>query len=166
MKSSQRFFSRYGNWIAVLLLLIFFGRLLATAQVKSATYDEILHVFQGALYWRNETLYSVVQNPPLIHSLLGIPLALTFKPVFPDDIEPISNWLAMSKSFMWESNDTGLQMLAVARLAIIWLATLLGALIYRWSGQLFSAKTAGFLALVLYSFDPNILAHPSKDHHY
>jgi len=159
MKSSQRFFSRYGNWLAVLLLLIFFGRLLATAQVKSATYDEILHVFQGALYWRNETLYSVVQNPPLIHSVIGIPLTLTFKPIFPDDIEPISNWLAMSKSFMWESNDSGLQMLAVARLAIIWLATLLGALVYRWSGQLFSARRAGLLALVLYSFDPNILAH-------
>ncbi len=156
---NQRFLSRYGRWIALGLLLFFFGRLLATAQIKSATYDEILHVFQAALYWLNGTLYSVVQNPPLIHSLLGLPLALTFDPLFPDGIEPISNWLRLSKSFMWETNEYGLQMLAVARLGTIWLATLLGALVYRWSGQLFSAKASGLLALLIFTFDPNILAH-------
>jgi 4-amino-4-deoxy-L-arabinose transferase-like glycosyltransferase len=159
MKSFQRFFTTYGKWLAILLLLIFYGRLLATAQVKSATYDEILHVFQAVLYWQHETLYSVVQNPPLVNSIMGLPLALTFRPNFPEAIEPISNWLAMSKSFMWEDNNSGLQMLAVARLAIIWMATLLGALVYRWSGQLFSAKIASLLALILFSFDPNILAH-------
>ncbi|MFN2162889.1 MAG: ArnT family glycosyltransferase [Candidatus Promineifilaceae bacterium] len=159
MKSYQRFLAAYGNWLALLLLLIFFGRLLATAQIKSATYDEILHVFQAALYWQNKTLYSVVQNPPLVNSVMGVPLALTFRPNLPESIEPISNWLAMSKSFMWEDNDTGLQMLAVARLAVMWMATLLAALVTRWSGQLFSTKTAGLLALVLFSFDPNILAH-------
>ena len=159
MKANARFFSRYSNWLALLLLLIFFGRLLATAQVKSAAVDEIFHVFQGALYWQNATLYSVVQNPPLINSVIGLPLALTFQPIFPDNLAPISDWLALSKSFMWEANDTGIQMLAVARLAIIWLSVLLGALVYRWSGQLFSAKTAGLLALLLYTFDPNILAH-------
>lgn len=159
MNGTQRFFSRYGNWFAVILLLIFFGRLLATAQIKSATFDETLHVFQGALYWQNETLYSVVQNPPLVNSVIGFPLALTFRPVFPENIAPISNWLAIAKSFMWEINNKGLQMLAVSRLAIMWLAVLLGALVYRWSGQLFSARTAGLLALLMFSFDPNILAH-------
>ena len=159
MKSAQPFFSRYGRWLAIGLLLFLFGRLLATAQIKSATFDEILHVFQGALYWLNGTLYSVVQNPPLVNSVIGLPIALTFQPVFPEAIEPVSDWLRVSQTFMWEDNANGLQMLAVGRLAIMWLATLLGALVYRWSGQLFSARTAGLLALVLYSFDPNILAH-------
>ncbi|MDX1415138.1 MAG: phospholipid carrier-dependent glycosyltransferase, partial [Candidatus Promineifilaceae bacterium] len=159
MKAEQDLFSRCGRWLAMLLLLIFFGRLLATAQVKSATFDETLHVFEAALYWQNKTLYSVVQNPPLVNSVIGFPLALTFRPHFPDSIEPISNWLELSKSFMWEINDNGLQMLAVGRLAIIWLALLLAALVYRWSGQLFSTKTAGLLALLLFTFDPNILAH-------
>ncbi len=159
MKSYQGFFAKYGHWLAIALLLIFFGRLLATAQVKSATYDETLHVFQAALYWQNDTLYSVVQNPPLVNSVMGVPLALAFRPTLPDAIEPISDWLAMSKAFMWGDNDTGLQMLAVARLAVIWMATLLGALVYRWSGQLFSANMAGLLTMILYSFDPNILAH-------
>jgi hypothetical protein len=147
------------NWAAILLLLIFWGRLVNTAATKSITYDEIKHIFQGALYWEGDRLYSVVQNPPLVNAIIGAPVALVFEPNFPYPIQLVSNWLKVSKAFMWDINNNGLQMIWAGRLGIMLLSVLLGALIYRWAGQLFQSAQAGLLALLLYTFDPNILAH-------
>jgi hypothetical protein len=147
------------NWAAILLLLIFFGRLVNTAAVKSITYDEIKHVFQGALYWEGDDLYSVVQNPPLVNGIIGIPVSLGFDLKLPDSSQFDNNWLEVSQAFMWELNGNGLEILWAGRLSIMLLSLLLGALIYRWAGQLFTSTLAGLVALLLYTFDPNILAH-------
>lgn len=147
------------NWAAILLLLIFFGRLVNTAAAKSITYDEIKHIFLGALYWEGDRLYSVVQNPPLVNAVIGVPVSLAFEPNFPYPIQLVSNWLKVSKAFMWEINSNGLQMIWAGRLGIMLLSVLLGALIYRWAGQLFKSAWAGLFAILLYTFDPNILAH-------
>jgi len=60
---------------------------------------------------------------------------------------------------LWDINDNGLQMVAIGRLAIMWLSTLLAALVYRWSGELFHSKLAGLLTLLFFTFDPNVLAN-------
>ncbi|PID86362.1 MAG: hypothetical protein CSB13_03810, partial [Chloroflexi bacterium] len=150
---------RLPHWLAFFLLLLFLGRLLAAASQKSVTYDEVLHLYQGALYWREQIVYGVVQNPPLIHAIIGIPLRLLFVPDFPSSLELVSNWLKLSVAFMWDVNENGLQIIWVGRLAIMWLSLLLGAFIFRWSSQLFRTPWAGLFALLLYTFDPNILAH-------
>lgn len=147
------------NWAAILLLLIFFGRLVNTAATKSVTYDEIKHVFMGVLYWEGDNLYSVVQNPPLVNAIIGVPVSLGFDPQFPNPIQYDSNWLKVSQAFMWELNENGLEMLWASRLAIMLLSVLLGAFVYRWAGQLFTNTWPSLLALFLYTFDPNILAH-------
>lgn len=147
------------KWVVLLLLLFFWGRLVDTAATKSITYDEIKHIFQGALYWEGDELYSVVQNPPLVNAIIGLPVSLAFEPNLPHPIEVVSNWLKLSKAFMWEINNNGLQMIWAGRLGIMLLSVLLGALIYRWAGQLFQSARAGLLALLLYTFDPNILGH-------
>ncbi|MGD2049702.1 MAG: glycosyltransferase family 39 protein, partial [Chloroflexota bacterium] len=130
-----------------------------TAATKSVTYDEIKHVFMGVLYWEGDNLYSVVQNPPLVNAIIGVPVSLGFDPQFPIPIQFDSNWLKVSQAFMWELNENGLEMLWAGRLGIMLVSVLLGALVYRWAGQLFSSTRAGLLALILYTFDPNILAH-------
>lgn len=148
-----------GKWLVLLLLLVFWGRLVNTAASKSVTFDETLHIFQGALYWEGDRLYSVVQNPPLVNALIGVPVSLAFEPNFPYPIEIISNWLQVSKTFMWQINSNGLQMIWTGRLAIMLLSMMLGTLLHRWARQLFKSTLAGLLALFLYTFDPNILAH-------
>jgi len=150
---------RLGRWLAAGLLLLFFGRLLTAANQKSVTYDEVLHLYQGALYWREQIVYGVVQNPPLINAIIGVPLRLLFAPQFPPSLALVSDWLKLSQTFMWQSNENGLQLIWAGRLAIMWLSLLLGALIFRWSSQLFHTAWAGLFALLLYTFDPNILAH-------
>lgn len=146
---------------AVSLLLLFWGRLLATAVQKSATFDEILHILHGVLYWQQWQLHSVVQNPPLTNLLMGLPVSLLFHPNLPTSHPAWSSgdWLTLSKAFMWEINSNGLLLIWSARWVIMLFALLLGALLFRWSARLFRTPWAGLLALFLFTFDPNILAH-------
>jgi 4-amino-4-deoxy-L-arabinose transferase-like glycosyltransferase len=140
------------------LLLLFWWRLLDMISVKSVTFDEVLHIFQGVLYWRKAELFSVVQNPPLINAMIGALVSALSTPTLPE-FAPISDWLAVSKQFMWDLNSDGLQMIFAGRLVIIALALLLGALVYAWTHRLFSSRSAALFSLLLFSFDPNILAH-------
>ncbi len=147
---------------AVFLLLLFWWRLVGTAVTLAATFDEPLHVLQGLVFWRQWPLLSVVQNPPLVNALIGVPLRLAFHPTLPPEVSgPVfQDWLKISQQFFWQANDNGLQMVLVGRLAVIWLALLLGALLLRWAGQWFG-RDAALLTLILYTFDPNVLANAS-----
>lgn len=146
--------------IAVVLLLLFWVRLVDTAVTVSATFDEPLHLMQAVLYWRQRLLMSVVQNPPLVHVLMGLPLRLAFEPALPPEMTGavFQDWLALSRQFLWQINGGGLQLLFAGRLAVIWLALLLGALLVRWAGRWFGPGAA-LVTLLLYTFDPNVLAH-------
>ncbi len=145
---------------AVLLFLLFWARLVATAVSQSATFDEPLHLLQAVLYWRQWPVMSVVQNPPLVNALIGLPLRLAFQPALPPDMTGavFQDWLALGKQFMWQANDNGLPLLFVGRMAIVWLALLLAALLARWAGRWFGFGAA-LAVLALFTFDPNILAH-------
>ena len=158
--TTTRFLEKYARWLAVTLLLIFAARLLDAAVRQSVTFDEVLHVFQGVLYWREAPLYAVVRNPPLINALIGLPVNLLARPALPADLARYANqdWLDISKTFMWQTNVNGLLLNWMGRLAIICLALFLAALVYRWTRELFGALP-GLLALFLVTFDPNILAH-------
>jgi 4-amino-4-deoxy-L-arabinose transferase-like glycosyltransferase len=163
MKQARRigeFLEKRGQWVLLVLLLIFFGRLVNAAATNSITYDEVLHIYYGALYWEHDSLYSVVQNPPLVNAIIGLPIGLAFEPQMPFD-HPAwgGNWLEISKAFLWEVNDNGLALILAGRLAVMLLSVSLGALLFRWGRALFQSQAAGLLTLLFYTFDPNILAH-------
>lgn len=149
------------RWSAVVLLLLFWGRLLHTATQQSVTFDEILHILQGVLFWRQWQLFSVVQNPPLINAWIGLAVNGLFHPSLPltQPAWGSNDWLTLSQLFMWQENPNGLQLIWAGRWAIMLLALLLGALLFRWGRQLFAVPHAGLLPLLLFTFDPNILAH-------
>ncbi len=159
--SARLWRQRNGRWAATALLLLFFGRLLDAAARQSVTFDEVLHVLQGVLYWREAALYAVVRNPPLVNAVLGLPVAFLGRPELPPELARFAtqDWLEISKTFMWQTNADGLLLAWLGRLGIITLALFLAALCYRWAGQLFGTRRAGLLVLFLVTFDPNILAH-------
>lgn len=154
---------RDANWLAALLLLLFWGRLLHVTVVKSDTFDEIIHIMQGVLFWRQKSLYPVVENPPLVNALIGLPVNILFRPQLPlqHPIWITGNWLRISQVFAWEVNNNGRLLVWMGRVAVIFLALLLAALLYRWGRQLFRRRAAGLLPLFLFTFDPNVLAHSS-----
>jgi 4-amino-4-deoxy-L-arabinose transferase-like glycosyltransferase len=146
---------------ALFLLLFFFARLMVTASVMSVTFDEVLHIFQGVLYWQQRALRPVVENPPLINALIGLPVTLALSPRLPLDhpLWPSSDWEGLAQLFMWQANSNGRQLIFAGRVPIMLLATLLGALLYRWSRDLTHNRWVGLTALLFYTFDPNVLAH-------
>jgi 4-amino-4-deoxy-L-arabinose transferase-like glycosyltransferase len=103
---------------------------------------------------------SEVQNPPLVNALIGLPLRLAFQPALPPDMTGavFQDWLALGKQFMWQANANGLPLLFAGRLAVVWLALLLAALLASWARR-WSGPGAALVVLVLFTFDPNILAH-------
>jgi hypothetical protein len=156
-----RWFWRAGEWPALLLLLLFAWRIRHASGMMSDTFDEIIHILHGVLYWLHTPLYPVVENPPLVNGLIGRIVTALHNPVLPvtDPVWETGNWLRISQRFAWELNDNGHRLVHTARMAILWPALLTGAVVYVWGRALYGARRAGLLALFLFSMDPNVLAH-------
>lgn len=148
------------RWLAVLLLLLFFARLLHTESLKSITFDEPPHVLNAVQYFQPRPMVSTINNPPLLHALMGalIRLAgLAYDMGYEQDVWSWGDGFDIAQVFFWQINDNWPQFFWVSRLAIIFLALLLAALVFRWAGQLYASPMPALLALLLLTFDPNIL---------
>lgn len=162
MNSVRNFPGRYAKAAPAGLLLLFLLRLLLTAASSAATFDEVLHLYAGALYWQHSPLQAIIDNPLLIQALMGLPISLAVHPALPLDQPYFGErfaTLALSSDFMWSLNDSGFQMLWLGRLVVMGLALLLAALLYHWGRQLTGRAAGGLLALFLFTFDPNVIAH-------
>ncbi len=134
--------------------------MVSSALLKSPTMDEQNHIARGYAYLSTGDLRLNVPHPPLVNSLSAAPLLL-----LPDLRLPIDNpaWerahtITFATQFLWHANQNADRILLLARLPIILLAILLGCFVFRWATEL-HGPLAGLLALGLYVFDPNILAH-------
>lgn len=149
-----------GRWLAVCLLLLFFGRLLHTESRKSITFDEPPHVLNSLQYFQTRPMVSTINNPPLIHAWMGTLMQLVGLEYDMGYEQDVWNWgdgFDIASVFFWQVNENWPQFFWVSRLAIIFLALLLAALVYRWAAQLYDRATPACLALLLLTFDPNIL---------
>lgn len=147
------------------MLALLAGRLLHTAQQKSATFDEPAHISAGYYYLIEGDFRPNVEHPPLL-KLISASL-LAFLGVDKREIEPIAKGppgpleLAQAGVKFLHGNGFGYwRTLLAARLPIMALALLGGMAIYFWSKELFGYKAALF-SLFLYTFGPEILAHGS-----
>ncbi len=151
---------KVANFIAVGLLGLMAILMVSSARLKSPTMDEQNHIARGYAYLCTGDLRLNVPHPPLINSLSAAPLLFLPDLELPTDSP---NWerahtITFATQFLWHSNDNADQILLVAHLPIMALAILLGCFVFRWAREL-HGLLAGLLALGLYVFDPNILAH-------
>ncbi len=149
--------------LVILLLLCLFSQTLAHARAASITFDEGPHLAIGYATLRTGDLrlQPVHIHPPLANVLAAAPLLL--QDDLPDP-RTISGWeiaslSAITDAVVWQYPHPRRLALA-SRFPIILMTLLLGAIIYRWANDLFGQK-AGLLALFLYAFDPNVIAHGS-----
>ncbi len=147
---------------AVLLLLLFWGRVLVNVRDQSPTMDEPFHLVRGAAYWLTGDLRLQYEHPPLAHALGGVLLALDPEVPSPADL---FGWdraygIDVAQHFLGEPGRPLDRMVFLGRWAIPALGLLLAALVSRWAGELFG-REAGLAALFLCTFEPNILAHSS-----
>ncbi|RLC84959.1 MAG: hypothetical protein DRJ03_12885 [Chloroflexi bacterium] len=152
------------HWsLIILLLLCLFAQAMTHARTASITFDEGPHLAIGYATLRagDLRLQPVHIHPPLANLLAAAPLLL--QDDLPDP-RAISGWeiaslSAITDTVVWQYPHPRRLALA-SRFPIILMTLLLGTIIYRWANDLFGPR-AGLLALLLYAFDPNIIAHGS-----
>lgn len=154
---------RKDHLLIALLLLCLFAQTMAHARTASITFDEGPHLAVGytTLRTRDLRLQPVHIHPPLANVLAAAALLLQ-----PDLADPrsVSGWeiaslSAVTDTVVWQYPHPR-RLAIVSRLPIVLMTLLLGAITYRWARDLFG-RPAGLVALALYAFDPNVIAHGS-----
>jgi 4-amino-4-deoxy-L-arabinose transferase-like glycosyltransferase len=154
LTSSPRF------WIVVTVLLAIMG----TAEVcsvldESATYDEGFYIAAGYSHFKTGDFRMVPEHPPLARLLNALPL-LWLRPELPlaHPSWARGNLLDFAGVFLYHNRIPADTLLFTARSVTIVFTLLFGLVLVLWTRQQFGAAVA-LLALLLYAFDPNLIAH-------
>ncbi|HXG67227.1 MAG TPA: glycosyltransferase family 39 protein [Blastocatellia bacterium] len=162
-KTTERRRSTHWSLIAVgALLAVMAVQMVWMARVKSATMDEQNHITRGVVYLRTGDLRLARVHPPLINVISALPLALDGSLTLPLEHPSWENRHLdlFASEFLWTANPNSHSIVFRARLPIIALTLLLGIVVYAWARELYG-QAAGLLALTLFAFDPNVIAHGS-----
>lgn len=148
---------------AVLLLMCLFAQTMAHARNSSITFDEGPHLAIGYTTLRTGDLrlQPVHIHPPLANVLAAAPLLLQSDLPDPRSVGgwEIASLSAITDALVWQYPHPR-RLAMAARFPIILMTLLLGAVVFRWASDLFGSQ-AGLVALGLYAFDPNVIAHGS-----
>lgn len=156
------------------LLIIMFVLGLASIWNESLTTDEIIHIPAGYSYVKYQDFRYNPEHPPLFKALAGIPLMAgnwnfpLDKPVWTEPFKDMQDFglkqIELGAHFIYGNDHR--QIVFLSRIPMILASLLLGFFIYKWTRELAEkkfkpsyARLAGFFALGLYVFSPNILAH-------
>ncbi len=155
-------------WLALFLLWALFTQAAFTAARTSLTTDEGLHITSGYSILRTGDFRLIEEHPPLIKVLAALPLLpvrdLADPRTLPSwesklDVSDTVHLVRVMKEWLQPYRPFD-RIVYAARVPIMLLSLLLGAVAFRWATDLQGPK-GGLIALGLYAFDPNILAHSS-----
>lgn len=146
------------SWLAVALLLVLFAQLATSATIKSPVFDEPLHTARAYYVMATGDWRMQAGHPPLLYRLLG-PLfwILPQRPAL-QELTQTEDHVEMAREII-RALDRPLDVLILPLRVVVMGSTLvLGATLYRWAGERHGAP-ASLLALFVYAFSPNVLAH-------
>jgi len=124
---------------------------------QSQTFDESAHMYSGMEYWQHGDFGVNPEHPPLVKLLATLPLLnLGLKPPAPLDMFFRFVSGAGGVQFLY-SNDAE-KLLFRSRIAVSFLTLLLAVLVFFAAREMFGPE-AGLLALLIFVFEPNILAN-------
>ena len=155
--------SRLTWWQWLLLaagLLIFAVQSGWSATHKSAAFDEQYHLTAGYTYLRTGDFRLATNHPPLAGWLASLPLLGDATITLPTDHPAWQNGdrFLFSDIFFWESGNDAQSMLLRARGVMTLLGVVLVASLFVAARQMLGER-AGWLALLLAIFEPNLIAH-------
>ncbi len=154
------------GWAARILvigtLLLFFDLGLRASLAMSPTNDEPAHLLRGYILQSTGSMQYQTGHAPLSHRFIGL-LLLGDRSV--PDVYELPSWpdgerLELASELMWESGLDVDRVLFLARLPVLWMGILLGALIGSWV-LAWHGRGAMAVALVLFGASPNLLAAAS-----
>ncbi|MCJ7735709.1 MAG: hypothetical protein MUQ10_00145, partial [Anaerolineae bacterium] len=145
---------------ACLLLFLLFLQAGLSLPLASPSFDEPYDIARGYAYARGSDLRMQQEHPVLIDGLGGMMLRLMPELTPPDQIPgwDDAHLFRFSQSLLWELGHDVDKMMFLARFPVVFLAMILGAIVYRWTSELIGS-VGGLLALTLLVFNPNIVAH-------
>jgi hypothetical protein len=152
---------RWWEWLLFLLgLVVFVAQAALASPLKSAAFDEEYHIAAGYAYLKTGDFRMSTSHPPLVDTLGAVPLLFLDNVNLPTDHPSWeeSNYFVFSDIFLWYANDNAHEILVNGRYAIIFLGTILVAVLFWWARQM-AGVWAGWIALILAAFDPNLIAN-------
>jgi hypothetical protein len=179
LNKSMKILKQRAPWIVTVILVFFLAVSLTVSYQESTTMDEKAHIPASYSYIKALDMRINPEHPPLLKDLAGLSLlALRPAPISPlsdplwesgDTIDhsqfpegPTRTWGLAQWTFgdklLHENNNNADAITFWSRLPFTLLALVLGVAIYLWTKEL-AGVYAGLFALVLYAFDPNIIAH-------
>lgn len=141
----------------VFLLAILVTQMAMAIRQESLTWDEDDHIFAGYMSWKTGDFGLNPEHPPLVKLLATLPILnmpLHVPKLQGRDFK-IEAFLDGKEFLSKNDADT---MLFRARMAAALLTVLLALLVFLAATEMFG-PVAGFIALTLFAFDPNLLAH-------
>jgi hypothetical protein len=146
-------------WV-VLVLTVHVALACWAAARNSVTFDENFHLPAGVVIVTRGEFHVSEVNPPLVKALCG--LAAVAAGARPPDLEAVTigDQALVGASFMRANADRYHSVFFAARLVIVLISVILGFWIWRHARRLYGARAA-LLALVVYAFLPESLAHGS-----
>jgi len=153
------------NLLAGILLFIFAGLAVSAAHpwANSPTCDEIAHhIPVGYVLLSKHDFKMDTSHPPLPRYIVALPLKLFMKINMPavKAVWRVDDRSIFGRDFFYKYNKDPLKIVFWSRIAVIFVGLFCGLILFIWARALYGDKV-GLLALFLYSFCPNILAHAS-----
>ena len=147
--------------LVILLLGIHTGLLVWGSLPHSPSYDEAGHLPAGLYHWQTGRFELYRVNPPLVRMVAALPVLFADPKVewheFSSNPLRRPEWI-FAREFIEANGQWSWWLFSFARWACIPLSWLGAYVCFRWSRALYG-DAAGVLAVSLWCFSPNILAH-------
>ncbi|WP_127501602.1 ArnT family glycosyltransferase [Actinoplanes solisilvae] len=144
--------------LAVVLLLTQMAfAMVTTAVQQSPTIDEPVYVATAEVYVQQHSLVYNPEHPPLAKLVMAAGLAFTDARL---DAPQRVDQTFLGRHLLYESGNNPFDLMLAARLPII-LLTLLFGLVVLFFARDIAGPWAGLVALALYAFSPDLIAHGS-----
>ena len=133
-----------------------------SARRQTPTIDEFAHLPAGCAYWKVGDLSIYRKNPPLVKLWMSIPVALDSHLVVPTYGGDANGWgpWEYGKRFLEANRELYFSFFFRARLMVVVLGLMTGAIVFLWTRRLFGLRAAA-VAASLFLLSPTVMAHSS-----
>jgi hypothetical protein len=142
---------------AVALFIVLFAELFFSVRQNSQTFDESAHIYAGYSYWKHGDFGINPEHPPVAKMLATLPLLPLHLEVQPPPPIFFRGASALGGRIFLYTHDAD-RLLLRARLAMSFFTFALALLILLGAREMFG-NLAAVIALLLFVFDPNMLAN-------
>lgn len=151
--------SKHTNIIVIFLLILIPVLLISSASSKSAAADEFGIMYQGLRIVRHPELVKEFHRGPVTDYIAGLQFYVRDIDIPKNHFNSVKENGYVSAPLIFMQEGVNLRSILLwSRFPFVFVSIIFAIYIYKWAKKLYGEKSA-LLALVLYVFSPNIIAH-------